>query len=71
MPDALRSVIEVGIDIVLVRPLSAVSLFAGVALYAPAVGLSFMDGQSALDEAKEIFVTIPYEYVFERELGDF
>lgn len=69
--DAVQSVIEVGVDLVLVRPLSVLQLMAGAALYGPAVAISFMDGQSSLDEAREIFISIPYEYVFERGLGDF
>ena len=69
--DVVQAVIEGGVDIVLVRPLSVVQLMVGVALYGPAVAFSFMDGKSSLDEAKEVFVSIPYEYVFERGLGDF
>ena len=69
--DAVQSAIEVGVDIVLVRTLSLVQLIAGAALYVPAVALSFIDGQSSLDEAREIFVSIPFEYLVERDLGDF
>jgi hypothetical protein len=68
---AVQSGIEVGVDVALVRPLSIVSCLIGAILYLPAVGLSFADGQSSLDEAKEIFIIFPYEYAFERSLGSF
>lgn len=71
MPEDLKSALELSVDVLLVRPLSVVSCIFGAILYLPAVGMSYADGQSSLDEAKEIFVTIPYEYAFERTLGEF
>ena len=71
MSEELKSALELSVDVLLVRPLSVASCIFGAILYLPAVGMSYADGQSSLDEAKEIFVTIPYEYAFERTLGEF
>jgi hypothetical protein len=71
MSEEVLSVIHVAADVILIRPLRIFSFLAGALLYVPAYALSYADGQASLDEAKEIFFTIPYENAFEKPLGDF
>ena len=71
MSEEVLSVIYVAADVILIRPLRIFSFLAGALLYVPAYALSYADGQASLDEAKEIFFTIPFENAFEKPLGDF
>ena len=63
--------LEVGVDAVIVRPLTISTLVVGAILLVPALALSAAEGQESWDDAIELFITIPYEDAFQRELGDF
>lgn len=62
---------EVGFDAAIVRPLAVTTLIVGAIFLGPAVLLTVGDGKESRDEAIELYLTIPYEDAFERELGDF
>lgn len=73
-PDFLNSMvkpIEIGFDVVIIRPLGFATVIVGAALFVPAVALSLPNLSTTFDEALEIFITIPYENLFERPLGEF
>ncbi len=63
--------IEIGFDAAIIRPLRFTALVVGGVLLAPSLLLSLPNGSSTRNEAIELYWTIPYESVFERELGDF
>jgi hypothetical protein len=62
---------EIGFDAVIVRPLTFTTVIIGAAMFVPAVIISAPNLSVTYDEVVEVFITIPYESVFERELGDF
>ena len=62
---------EIGFDAIIVRPLSFSTIIVGYAMFVPAVILSVPNLETTYDEVVEVFITIPYESVFERPLGDF
>lgn len=63
--------VEIGFDAVIIRPLQLTTLVVGSVLLCPALLLSVPNGETARSEAIELFWTIPYENLVERELGDF
>ncbi len=63
--------IEIGVDVMLIRPLGMLSLATGALFFGPALAFSAVDVSANYDEALEIFITLPYENVFKRPLGDF
>lgn len=66
-----ESVIAKGIDIALVRPLSAARVVVGAILFLPASLMSAPSGQEGFSGAYDIFLAEPVEYAFRRELGEF
>jgi hypothetical protein len=58
-------------DVMIVRPLGLLVLPVGVAAFIPAALLTAPSGMDTLQEALELFVISPAEYVFTRPLGDF
>ncbi len=63
--------IEIGVDAVVIRPLGVVTLVTGALFFGPALAFSAVDVSANYDEALELFITIPYENVFKRQLGEF
>jgi hypothetical protein len=57
-------------DAVILRPVGFVALCVGATLFIPAAILAAPD-PDALQEAKELFLTLPAQNVFSRPLGDF
>lgn len=62
---------EIGFDAVIVRPLTFTTIIIGAALFVPVFIMSVPNLSTTYDEVVEVFITIPYESVFARELGDF
>jgi hypothetical protein len=63
---------EIGFDVMIVRPLSITTVIIGAALFVPAFILSAPNfGSNSYDDMVETFITIPYESTFNRPLGDF
>jgi len=56
-------------DAAVLRPLTALSIAAGVAPFL--VSVPFMAPTGRLGATWDLFVLAPYDYTFERELGDF
>jgi hypothetical protein len=69
--DGLRHNTNVGVDLLIIRPLSAVSLAAGAALFVPAAILTAPNGTESMKDAYDRFVREPGEYFYSRPLGDF
>ncbi len=67
--DVLRP-LEVGFDLVILRPVRAFNLLVGGLILGPSLLMSLPNGTSTRDEAIELYWTIPLESLTERELGD-
>ena len=61
----------VGFDLVFVRPLGLVAAAVGAVLFLPVALISAPQGKDGIDEAFELFVTVPADAVFRRSLGEF
>ena len=68
--DQISSGVAVVVALLVVRPLGAVATVVGLGLFVPAALLSLSDYPDGLQEAWELFVTIPAKNVYERPLGD-
>ncbi|HKA14274.1 MAG TPA: hypothetical protein VKH41_04590 [Myxococcota bacterium] len=62
---------DVTVDLVLVRPLAAVTFLTGVTLFVPAAIMTAPNGMESIRDAYERFVREPGEYVYSRPLGEF
>ncbi len=62
--------VAVVVDLLVVRPLGVVATGVGLGLFVPAALLSLADYPDGVEEAWELFVTIPAKNVYERRLGD-
>ncbi len=62
---------DIGVDLLLVRPLAAVTLAAGAALFVPAAVMTSPNGFESMRDAYERFVREPGEYFYSRPLGEF
>ena len=69
--DALLHNFDITVDLCVIRPLSAVTAAAGVALFVPAVILTSPNGRDSMKEAYDRFVREPGEYFAKRPLGEF
>ena len=63
--------LDLTVDVLVVRPLAAITLAAGGALFVPAAILTAPNGRDSITEAWERFVIEPGEYLWARPLGDF
>jgi hypothetical protein len=63
-------VADVTIDVLIIRPLSAVTLAVGAVLFVPAVILTAPNGTESMADAYERFVNEPGEYLWARPLGE-
>ncbi len=61
----------VGFDVVLLRPCGLVATLIGFGFFVPAAVVTAPGGLDSIEEAWEIFVSVPAEWTFERPLGDF
>jgi hypothetical protein len=59
------------VDLIVIRPLSALTLLAGAGLFIPAAALSAPNGMEGIRDAYERFVSEPGEYFWSRPLGEF
>jgi len=59
------------LDLTFVRPLAAVRVLTGVIITLPALVMSAPDDKNGFEGTIDVFVTQPYEYAFERKIGDF
>lgn len=60
-----------GADVLFMRPLGLVAAAVGAVLFVPVALISAPQGKDGLDEAFELFVTVPADAVFRRPLGEF
>jgi hypothetical protein len=65
------SVAEKGFDVVLLRPLGIAAQLVGAGCYIPVVFLASPGGGESVGRATSHFIIRPYEFVWERPLGDF
>ncbi len=63
--------LNVGVDLIVIRPLAAVTLLAGAALFVPAVIMTSPNGWDSMKDAYQRFVNEPGEYLISRPLGEF
>jgi hypothetical protein len=59
------------IDLIVIRPLAAVTLVAGAAIFVPAAVLTAPNGMEGITDAYERFVNEPAQYFYSRPLGEF
>jgi uncharacterized membrane protein YfcA len=62
---------DVGVDLILVRPLAGLTLIAGGLLFVPAALITAPNGTDSIRDAYERFVREPGEYFYSRPLGEF
>jgi hypothetical protein len=58
-------------DAVILRPLGFTAVVIGAAFFVPAAILTSPGGKDTIEEAMELLVIMPGEWVFTRPLGDF
>ena len=61
---------NVGVDLLVIRPLAAVTLAAGAVLFVPAVIMTSPNGWDSMKDAYQRFVDEPGEYLISRPLGE-
>ena len=69
--DALVHNTNVGVDLMVIRPLAGVTLAAGAVLFVPAAIMTAPNGWESIKEAYQRFVGEPGEYFATRPLGEF
>jgi predicted cobalt transporter CbtA len=69
--DRLEGPTNQGIDLLVLRPLSLVTLIAGGLLFLPAALMTAPNGMDSVADAYERFVNEPGEYFWGRPLGEF
>ena len=62
---------DIGVDLLIIRPLAGVTLAAGAALFIPAVIMTSPNGKEGIKDAYDRFVREPGEYFASRPLGEF
>lgn len=62
---------NVGVDLLLVRPLAGVTLIAGSVLFVPAAIMTAPNGWDSVKEAYNRFIDEPVDYFASRPLGEF
>jgi hypothetical protein len=62
---------DVAADLVVIRPLAAVTFLAGMVLFVPAAIMTAPNGRDGVKDAYDRFVREPGEYVYSRPLGEF
>jgi hypothetical protein len=62
---------NIGVDLIVVRPLSAVTLAVGTALFVPAAIMTSPNGWDSVKDAYQRFIDEPVEYFARRPLGEF
>lgn len=60
-----------GFDVVVLRPIGFVSLLVGAGLFVPAAILAAPDGRDSILAAREVFIDVAAQEVFQRPLGEF
>jgi len=63
--------LDVGVDLVVVRPLAAVTWGAGAALFVPAAVMTAPNGWDSVKESYDRLVREPGDYLYSRPLGEF
>lgn len=58
-------------DLVVVRPFGLVATAVGAVMFIPAAILTSPNGRDAIEEAFDVFVAAPGEYIYKRPLGEF
>jgi hypothetical protein len=58
-------------DVLILRPLGVASTAVGSVLFVPVALLTAPNGMESVEEAFELFVSMPAKSVYERPLGDF
>ncbi len=67
--EELQRAFDLGFDAVILRPMSLVQLAAGSVMLVPAFVLSLPGGSQA--EVLDVLFRIPFDYTFQRPLGEF
>jgi hypothetical protein len=62
---------DITVDLILIRPLAAITAVAGAALFVPAVIMTAPNGKDSIKDAYDRFVREPGEYFASRPLGEF
>ena len=58
------------LDVLIVRPLATARVLVGSILFVPTAIASLPMGEEGVSGAHEVFIEIPMEYAFKREMGD-
>ncbi len=68
--DRVDDAAAVGLDVLVLRPVGALTCLVGGAFFVPVYVISYPNGKAGREQARERFITIPWETTFERDLGD-
>ncbi|MEE3328906.1 MAG: hypothetical protein VX252_16320 [Myxococcota bacterium] len=68
--DGIDKAFNIGFDVLVLRPLGAVALVGGAALFVPAVIFTAPGGSEGVKDSLDIFVQTPWRDLAERPLGD-
>ncbi len=66
----MNQAFDIGLDVLVLRPLGTVGLAAGAVLFVPAVIFSAPGGSEGVKDSLDIFIQTPWRDLFERPLGD-
>jgi hypothetical protein len=62
---------DIGVDLMLIRPLAGITLVAGALLFVPAALITAPNGTDSIRDAYDRFLREPGEYFYSRPLGEF
>lgn len=66
-----EDIVATSLDAMIVRPLASARLLVGSVLFVPSLLFSLPMGREGFDGAYDTMIAEPYEYAFEREMGEF
>jgi hypothetical protein len=67
---AVGTGVTMGFDVLVVRPLGLIGIAIGAGAFVPVALITSPNGRDGLEEATDIFIMTPVNYVFTREIGD-
>ena len=59
------------VDLTLIRPMASIRVLVGGVLFVPSALLASPSGKEGIEGAMDVLVTAPWEYAFDREMGQF
>ena len=66
-----QEVTATAVDLTLIRPLASIRVLVGGLLFVPSALIASPSGKEGIEGAMDVLVTAPWEYAFDREIGQF